>query len=206
MKVLCTFLFAIFFVALAQANVGKKGAALDSKTSKYEHLVINFNKGSTALPAAEQTKLTTFLNEAKSKGNIDEIEVAVWSDKSFPAKGAPLSKSEQDLADDRGDAVEDFIEEKISGADVEVYNMAEKTNWLARAFNTEEAELKSMFMREGEAPITNDEYLAIKNAGAPQKGVVLVKYETADAMGTTVTPGTTGTTGTGTSTTEPDSY
>lgn len=175
----------------AQANMGKKSAKHD--TAKYEHMTLTFDKGASNLTPAEQAKLTSFVNDAKAKGTIDEIEIAVWSDKSFPGKGAALSKSDQNLADDRGNSIENLLGNTVNVSQVEVYNMAEKTNWLARTFNTSDAEVKSLFQKEVDAPITHDAYMAIKNNGAAQKAVVLVKYDAAAA----VNDGSAGTSGAG---------
>ncbi len=53
--------------------------------------------------------------------------------------------------------------------------MAEKSNWLARAFNTQDAELKSLFSKEAAGPITNDDFDIIKENGDAGSVVILIK-------------------------------
>jgi hypothetical protein len=56
--------------------------------------------------------------------------------------------------------------------------MAEHANWLARTFDTREAELKSIFGKRGtETPITNEEFHVIKTAGGPSSAVIVVEKE-----------------------------
>jgi hypothetical protein len=56
--------------------------------------------------------------------------------------------------------------------------MAEDSNWLAKTFNTKDAELKSVFSKKGtDTPITNTEYHLIKEEGGPSEAVLIVELK-----------------------------
>jgi len=126
-----------------------------------EILVVTYNKEVVPIPPTEQTRLVDFLGNAAAKGDIDQIEIAVWSDKNFPAKNTALPKTDQDFAEDRGEMLQDPVEDNVDLADVDVFNMADITNPL---------------VREDDTTLSKQEILAIKTSGGPRKAVVLVKF------------------------------
>jgi hypothetical protein len=168
-------------------NTGLSGGAMkdtklgsDKVSLAQDHVVINFKNGQRTLSAADRNKLRTFINAAKARGDIDEIKIAVWSDKEFPATGNELPESDRTLASKRAENLENFLTGQLDVSDVETFNMAEKSNWLARTFNTDEAEIKSLFGAEGGAPIDHDEFQVFKSKGSASKAIVLVRRDLDD--------------------------
>jgi hypothetical protein len=68
------------------------------------------------------------------------------------------------------------MKDTLEVADVDTYNMAEKSNWFARAFNTNDAEVKSL-MTEQDAPknIEPQELTIVQKRGGPRRAVILVE-------------------------------
>jgi hypothetical protein len=154
----------------------------EDKTSlKDDNIVLDFKNGQQQLSAAHRNKLRTFINAAKARGEIDEVKIAVWSDKEFPATGE-LSDKDRTLASKRAEHLENFLTDQLDVSEVETFNMAEKSNWLARTFNTDDAEIKSLFGTEGGAPIDHDEFQVFKSKGDASKAIVLVRRDV-DEMG-----------------------
>ena len=151
------------------ANAGAKDIQKVEKDS-----VITFTKGSAALSDAEKAKLHE-ISASIGADNIRRVEVAAWSDKAFPRSGNDLPKADRDLADKRADAINDYLkkEDDLSFMRIRTYSMAETSNWLARMFRTDEAELKSVFSKENEAPMGREDFNTILNEGGPSKAVVV---------------------------------
>lgn len=157
---------------VAFANRGPmKTGAVESKS-----LDLTFQKEQRQLTAAQRNKIRAFIDAAKTQGEIAEVKVAVWSDKPFPTSGADLPKTEQSLAAARGEQIETFLADQLDLIEVEVFNMAEKSNWLARTLNTSQAEMKSIFSMEGGAPMTNRDFQVFKTKGRASKAVLLVLH------------------------------
>src|ERR1035437_8925809 len=118
---------------------------------------LSFEAKQTVLTKASKEKLNALIKEAKAKGQITEVQVAVWSDNPAPRAGEELSKPDQELAEKRAKTVQKYLKQNFK-ASVETYNMAERASWLARAFDTENAELKSEIGQGGNAPMSKEEF------------------------------------------------
>lgn len=140
--------------------------------------VINFSGKATNLTDAQKREIRTLIDTAKQKGEIDQVHVAVWSDKAFPQEGQNLTDAERNLAEQRISGIESYMNEQLQVSNVETYSMAEKTNWFARAFNTNEAELQSLFSQQG-APQNVDpqEFRIVKKEGGANKAVILIEMK-----------------------------
>lgn len=139
-----------------------------------KNAVIMFTKGSAELTDAGREKLRHIVSTI-GVDNISRVEIASWSDKNFPMTGTDLSKADKDLADNRADKINDFLKDQtdLSTLRIRKYSMAETSNWLARMLRTDEAELKSVFAKEGETPMMRDDFNVIKSEGGPSKAVVV---------------------------------
>jgi hypothetical protein len=130
------------------------------------------------LSESARTSLRDLVKEARASGVIDQVTVAAWSDKALPMGKQDLAEADRDLAAKRADAISSVLKTELEVGDVDTYNMAERANWLARTFNTRQAELKSIFSKKGaETPVTNAEFHVIKNEGGPSEAVVVVEKE-----------------------------
>lgn len=138
-------------------------------------VVIRFPKGQAALSQEDQNKLRNLISSIGAD-NIERIEVASWSDHAFPRTGSDLPKPDRDLAEQRASRIHDFLksQENISGMRIKKFNMAETSNWLARTMRTEDAELKSVFAKEGTTPVNRADFNYIMKEGAPSEAVVVV--------------------------------
>jgi hypothetical protein len=136
--------------------------------------VIEFAKGTSTLSMNDETRLRELVMNSKIQGFDYKIEVAVWSDKAHPKKGN-LSKADIKLADLRATQIKNAIEmDQGNTRNVSVFNMADGAHWLARTFNTNDAELDSAFAKRGTSQIKRDDFRIIKAEGGPMKAVVLV--------------------------------
>lgn len=140
------------------------------------HVTIQFPSGSAILSSSDRTALQKVVADARTKYSIDEIKVAAWSDFALPKQDEKLSDVEEDLAKNRLDSISTFLKDQVKANSVTTFNMAQTSNWLSRAFNTKDAELKSQFAKKGAPlPVTNAEFLVIRNEGGPSKAVVVVQ-------------------------------
>lgn len=159
----------------AQKNEQKNEQKNAAKHASDRTAVVQFDKGSADLTANGQDVLRALVNRV-GVSHIDRVDVAAWSDHAFPKAGADLPKEDRDLADARGTAVNDFLKNQlmVSSMNIKNFNMSETSNWLARAMRTEDAELKSMFGKDQNAPIERRDFDTIAKEGAPQRAVVVV--------------------------------
>jgi hypothetical protein len=169
-------LLSLTIAAVAALNFGSFAQAHGLQANP--HAVISFDEGSALLTERDKSVLRSLVRDAVAKGTIDQITVAAWSDKTLPAQGRKLLDVDRDLAAERADAIKAFLKTDMEVADVDTYNMAENANWLARTFNTRDAELKSVFGRAGaDVPVTKDEFYLIKKDGGPSMAVAIVEFK-----------------------------
>ena len=147
-----------------------------SKDKHVKAQSVEFEKGSAALTQDHKSKISEMVQ--KAKGDEKNLDIAVWSDQPFPTGEQELSKDQQELAENRVKAIKDYVDTLEFEGNMETYNMAERSNWLARTFNTEESELKSIFAKEGvEAGAMQEKYEAFKNEGEPSKAVFVMSKD-----------------------------
>jgi len=183
-------LSAIFVTLPAMADYNGKKRSASKQTSMQKerkltesmlgmHATIDFAPGSSVLSEAHRAALRSLIRENQSKGEIADVTIASWSDKALPPKGQKLLEMDSDLAENRADAIATFLKTELEVEEIDTYNMAESSNWLARTFGTKEAELKSLFAKKGEdtPPVTNEEFNIIKRTGGASMAVVVVEMK-----------------------------
>lgn len=145
---------------------------------------ITFEPGKATLTKDSENKLKSLIKEARATGKIDEVQVAAWSDNPAPRKDENLSKVDRNLADQRAKVVKNYLKRWYKVSDVDTYNMAERSNWLARTFDTNEAEIKSEVANKNKDEMTKDEYKVFKESGQASRVVVqvLMKKTKQEAM------------------------
>jgi len=153
----------------------------DTQTKIYELLdkditTVKFNRDSAVLSDSEKSSLRSLVEAAKANKNIDRFIVAAWSDREYPAsKDQKLSKTERDLAKNRMDTIQAFLKD-VGAKDVDTYSFAEHPSWLARVFNTEQAQIKGAGkVKDEEERIVADIGKRLRDKGGPGTGVVVVK-------------------------------
>lgn len=146
-----------------------------------DFLVLNFDKGAKTITEAEKASLRSLIETARANNtSINRIHVVAWSDKALPASkdASDISKDDRDLAKARLDVIESYLkDQQMSG--IRTYSMAEKASWFARLFNTQDAELKSMFSQKGaNNDVRPEEFQVVKLKGGPMKAVILLQKKT----------------------------
>ena len=170
----------VYFMGLmsiaGSAYANKDKVDYEGAMKSIPHISITFNSHSAMLSDSDRTRLRDLIHDALAKGAINKVTVAAWSDKALPLKGQKLLNTDRDLAKGRTEAISDFLKREMEIKAVKTFNMAETSNWLARTFKTEDAELKSVFSKKGAAaPVSKAECYIIKNEGGPYEAVVVVE-------------------------------
>lgn len=141
----------------------------------YDSVVLTFSNGSSDLNATEIEKLQKGIVSAQSKGKIDKIDVAVWSDKEHPVVGN-LSESDENLADNRIDSVKELIKKNYNRYErIKSYNMSGNASWLGKNFHSDEAKLDAVFSKNEKGSLAREDFYLIKKDGAPSRAVVILK-------------------------------
>lgn len=154
------------------------GVRLDQPDDQLIHtpLTVVFSAANHNVPDAAKVQIRETLRAALLKGSIVNVKFAVWSDKAFPAKSTKdLPKADRELAEARGDAMRRFLKNDLQLSGIHVFNMARGTNWLAKAFNTEDAEIKKIFAGE-ETTLSGSRRLelqAFRDSGRPSTAVLV---------------------------------
>ncbi len=152
-----------------------------SATANTKHLgpntTISFEAKSAQLTQVSKDELSKIATDARAHGKIDEVQVAVWSDNPAPRKGEKLSDADRKLADQRAKAIKDYLKKPLNVGDVDTFNMADRASWLARTFDTDEAQLKAEIGRGGDGVMSKEEFQIFRDGGKPSKAVLLIRYE-----------------------------
>lgn len=134
---------------------------------------INFPQLSAVLSYSATSSLDAAVQQAKQRGEINQIIVLSWSDEEYPSqKRKKLSKLQSALAEKRNVAVKKYFS-SMKNIDVDTYNMAERPNTLSKLFNTADTDLKNSLMAAG-LPTTADE---LQYPSKASHSVVLIKIE-----------------------------
>lgn len=133
---------------------------------------VSFVKGQRGVSLSAAEQIDKAIAEARKLGEIDVIDVAVWSDMEYPGKGRDLPSRQVDLASDRGSNIEKYIDKKAPSASVKVHNMAKQPSALARLVDTKDAKLKQQLAGMGIAP-TEDEAVM----GRASSALVFIKVK-----------------------------
>lgn len=132
---------------------------------------LSFAKGSSQLPKDAANRLKKALREAASRGPVSEVKIIAWADKEYPSTyNKALPTSERKLAEQRAQAVAQFLEKATGGATVQSINMAERPGAMARFLKTSDFRVKRSLERAG---IPNED-TSVKVPAMERKALVLV--------------------------------
>src|SRR4051812_38892194 len=99
--------------ATADETTAPKGETALFEATEKNLAVVHFSPGETDLTQTDQNALLDTVNSAKKAGKVDEIIIAAWSDKEYPAtKDQKLTRADEKLADKRADTVKRFLKDK----------------------------------------------------------------------------------------------
>lgn len=132
---------------------------------------LEFDKGRTALTPEAQRELDEMVEQAREMGKVERITVAVWSDMEYPTDKRKLTQSQLNIAEKRGDEVEDYLEKHFDIGNVRVHNMAKQPGAIAQIFNTPDAKLKQRLVSAGITPEDGS------GAGRASTALVMVEVE-----------------------------
>jgi outer membrane protein OmpA-like peptidoglycan-associated protein len=161
----------------APAPVPAPSTTADVQHHDHIYGVVAFPKGQYALSELAKERLAAMCRDMKARGQIEHVKAAVWSDKDLPSNDQDLSKNDLKLADRRAEAIENFLDDELDVTSVTSYNMAKRSSWLARLFNTGDAELKSLFSVRGATEISDEDFYIFKNEGGPSRAVVIIEKD-----------------------------
>ncbi len=167
-------------LALALAFTANSALANRATMTSVEHHVgpnvsISFEPGEAILTSDAKMKLNALADRAEmNKNDITKIEIAAWADAATPQEGESLSRADRDLAQARAKAVQSYLKRSLKGKNTDTYNMAERASWLAKVFDTSDAQLKSEVTHESDNPLTREDFKIFKSQGTPSKAVVVV--------------------------------
>lgn len=119
-----------------------------------EHVVssIRFPMGQSKLTASARTELAQAVEAAKKSGGVEDVTVVVWSDREYPPKNQKLPKAQVNLAENRGEEIENYLEDDLATGSVSVHNMAKHPTAINRFLRTTDARLKKELVAAGIAP------------------------------------------------------
>ncbi len=168
-------LMKLLMFIIANTVAGQGAYATDKDV--VQTTAISFTAGSAKLDDNDKESLRELVRKGLQGGRIDHITVAAWSDKALPGEKRSHTDTDRGLAKERSDLISDFLKLEMEVANVNTYNMAESANWIARTFNTKEAELKSVFGRTDGASDKRAEFREIRRQGGPSLAVVVVNRD-----------------------------
>jgi hypothetical protein len=156
-------------------TMGLTAFAHTSANTSLQSVVITFAPGDSTIDSTAMNLLNMAVAKAKNNGGIRKIEIAVWSDKDHPIRGN-LPLADRQLANARIKKIKSVLNPDIGRMQrITSYNMAENSSWLARTFETSEAQLDSAYAKRHPAAINREDFRIIKQEGAPSKAVVIIK-------------------------------
>lgn len=119
-------------------------------------LTVEFKPGQDGLSKTAKNQIQRALADARKMGTIKNVEVAVWSDKEYPAIGKSLPKDQVKLAAKRAKNLQLLIDKTEPSSDVNTFNMAKQPNSFQRWVNSRDAEVKSKLVAAGVVPRPKD--------------------------------------------------
>lgn len=145
-------------------------------------VITSFDRESSILSDAALAEIRTTLAAVMSDGNIKEVLVVGYADKPYPKDSSRnLSQGDLKLAKRRGEVVKDAVA-KLGGRNVVVYNMAEKSGWLAKKLVTKDSQVKNEAGKKPKDQTSEDAFYQalgkrLADKGGPGKVVTVVRYE-----------------------------
>jgi hypothetical protein len=130
-------------------SIEAKLAAAEQGTSDVTE--VKFEKGSRTLPALYLKKIDSAVEVAEKKAPLDRVSLAVWSDTEMPKHHQPaLPDSDVRLANDRGETLKAYLQQKHAKLSVDIVNMAEKPGKLKRFLKTEDVRIQQQIEIAGQ--------------------------------------------------------
>ncbi|WP_374030135.1 hypothetical protein [Bdellovibrio bacteriovorus] len=175
------FALTVFILSLAASQAE---AAIDSATEKASRALgaamateISFKESSADLNDRAKKEIQDIIAKSGNSGKIEEVKVAVWADREYPAADTRASDQDIDLAKRRADNIRRYIKSETAVRDVDVFNMSERPNALQKFLSTPDAKLKKKMESSGAAPRTDKEAGVFNQRAKASKALIMVYTE-----------------------------
>jgi outer membrane protein OmpA-like peptidoglycan-associated protein len=149
--------------------------------------VVGFAAGQSVLSDAEKRTLQSLADSVRNEKNLQEIVVAAWSDKEYPASAdQKLTVADNNLANARADTVKSaLVSGGVPPAKINTHSMATHPGWMAKTFRTKDAKLKgavSAKEKDVEDTVVATIGKELRAKGGPGKAImVVVRSETSSS-------------------------
>ncbi|QDK38850.1 OmpA family protein [Bdellovibrio sp. NC01] len=94
---------------------------------------VKFEEGKSTLTAQSKADLAALMNDAKKKGQIEEVKIAAWADKDYPDDSTKSSSQDLKLSAARAKELKEYLNNDLGVRTVNTYNMSERPNPLQKA-------------------------------------------------------------------------
>ena len=138
---------------------------------------VKFDEGKSVLSDSARQEIKTIVDDAKKAGKIDEIRLAVWADREYPAADTKAPKADVKLAEDRANEIKKFIKNELKVSDVKTFNMAERPNMVQTWMGTKTAEVKETLEGSGAAPKTEKEKGLFNQKAQASTAVIMINMK-----------------------------
>lgn len=139
-------------------------------------LSISYDQGSSLLSTGQTIELSALVKSLDKSPQRLNVTVAAWADADYPSdRGGEISRGAEVLADQRANAVANYIAGLGSFSKVSKINMAKRSNMFERMFSSDETMVKeAVYGKATNRYWLNYEASTIKEKGGSGKVVVVI--------------------------------
>jgi hypothetical protein len=134
---------------------------------------LEFAPGQRSLSPEATAELNRAILEAKQRGEVQEVNIAVWSDLASADPHINLPRSQVNIAKERGENIEQYVDRMEPDVNVKVHNMAAKPATFADYINSQDAATKQKMAEAGVA--ANSDTNEVK--GPSSSAIVVIKVK-----------------------------
>lgn len=110
---------------------------------------ISFKPGQNRLSPEATAHVQKALSDARTMGEIKNIEIVTWSDKDYPTHGQKLSAREVNLSNERAKTLQKLVDQAAPWSSVKTFNMAKQPNAFQKWIDTRDAHVKEKLVSAG---------------------------------------------------------
>lgn len=135
---------------------------------------IEFAPGQKKLSPEATAELNRAILEAKQRGQVEEVHVAVWPDQTAPTRaGAAFPKTQVQITKERAENIENYMDQMEPDANIQVHNMTSKSSDFASYLDVQDELTKNRLADVGVS--TNPENDEVK--GPTSSALVFIKVK-----------------------------
>lgn len=156
----------------SMSSTSRAAAATDAQS----FVTIEFEPGQATLTESGKEALRALAAQAP-EDKVNDVKVLAWADKEYPSEGQKAAKQDVDLAEDRADAIKNFIKDDLNySVNVDEHNMARRPTKLSELLKTRDFAVKRDLEQSGDIPVSQQDE-SILNGSKASSALVLVTYE-----------------------------